>query len=43
MAAPVPVGALQAIEAMPANSEAQDYAYDLYRAFGRQPHESQAC
>ena len=33
MAAPVPVGALQAIEAMPANSEAQDYAYDLYRAF----------
>lgn len=33
MAAPVPVGALQAIEAMPTGSEAQDYAYDLYRAF----------
>ena len=33
MAAPVPVGALQAIEAMPTGSEAQDYAYELYRAF----------
>ena len=33
MAAPVPIGALQAIEAMPTHSEAQDYAYELYRAF----------
>ena len=32
-AAPAPVGALKAIEAMPTHSEAQDYAYELYRAF----------
>jgi hypothetical protein len=33
MSAPVPVGALHAIEAMPSGSEAQDYAYELCRAY----------
>jgi hypothetical protein len=33
MSAPVPVGALRAIEAMPSGSEAQDYAYELCRAY----------
>eukprot|EP01046_Picozoa_sp_COSAG06_P050199 COSAG06_NODE_7894_length_2336_cov_2.086568_4_plen_55_part_01 len=32
MSAPVPVGALHAIEAMPSGCEAQDYAYELCRA-----------
>ena len=33
MSAPMPVGALRAIEAMPSGSEAQDYAYELCRAY----------